>query len=76
MEEAIKTLLHAGNEALIAFTKRNLIEKEVDIEELWTLPRVKKLLEAQQSNGSWIYPTRKQRCVHPQTMTSIKLTRR
>ena len=48
MEKAIKTLLNTDNEALIAFTKRNLLEKEVDIEELWILPRVKKILKAQQ----------------------------
>ena len=59
MEEAIKTLLGTGNEALIAFTKRNLLGEKVDIEELWTLPQVKKILKNQQSNGSWIYPNKK-----------------
>ena len=59
MEVAIKTLLGTGNEALIAFTKRNLLGEEVDIEKLWTLPRVKKILEKQQSNGSWVYPNKK-----------------
>jgi len=59
MEEAIKALLGTGNEALVAFTKRNLFGEELDIEELWTLPRVKKILENQQSNGSWIYPNKK-----------------
>ena len=59
MEEAIKTLLGTGNEALVAFTKRKLLEEDVDIEELWTLPRVKKTLEKQQSNGSWNYPNKK-----------------
>jgi hypothetical protein len=42
MEEAIKTLLHSGNEALIIFTKRSLLGEEVDIEELCNLPQVKK----------------------------------
>jgi hypothetical protein len=59
MEEAIKTLLGTGNEALIAFTKRCLLGEEVDIEELWTLPRVKRILKNQGSNGSWIYPNKK-----------------
>ena len=59
MEEAIKTLLGTGNEALIAFTKRNLLGEKVDIGELWTLPQVKKILKNQQSNGSWIYPNKK-----------------
>ena len=59
MEEAIKTLMNTGNEALIAFTKRNLLGEEVDVEELWTLPRVKRILGKQQSNGSWLYPNKK-----------------
>ncbi len=44
MEEAIKTLLNTGNEALMAFTKRYLLGEESDIEELWTLPRVQNIL--------------------------------
>jgi hypothetical protein len=59
MEVAIKTLLGTCNEALIAFTRRDLLAEEVDIEELWTLPRVKRILKNQQSNGSWIYPNKK-----------------
>ncbi len=58
MEAAIKTLLDTCNEALIAFTRRNLLGEEVDIEELWNLPRVKRILKNQQSNGSWIYPNK------------------
>jgi len=59
MKVAIKTLLNTGNEALIAFTKRSLLGEAGDIEELWTLPQVKKILEKQQSNGSWLYPNKK-----------------
>jgi hypothetical protein len=59
MEETIKTLLNTGNEALIAFTKRNLLGENVDLEELWTMPRVKKILKNQQSDGSWLYPNKK-----------------
>ena len=59
MREAAKTLLDTSNEAIIAFTKKNLLEEEVDIEELWTLPQVKKLLKQQQPDGSWIYPSKK-----------------
>lgn len=59
MKEAIKTLLDSGNEALIAFTRRNLLGEQMNTEELWTLPQVKRILENQQSNGSWIYPNKK-----------------
>jgi len=58
MEVAIKTLLGTCNEALIAFTRRDLLGEEVDIEELCNLPRVKRTLKNQQSNGSWIYPNK------------------
>jgi hypothetical protein len=59
MKEAIKTLLDTGNEAIITFTKKDLLEEEVNIEQLWTLPRVKKILTKQHPNGSWTYPNTK-----------------
>ena len=59
MLEAIKALLDTGDEALVAFTKRKLLGVEVDIEELWTLPRVGRIVGKQQSDGSWIYPNKK-----------------
>jgi hypothetical protein len=59
MEQTIKALLSTDNEALIAFTKQNLLEEELNIEKLWVLPYVKKILENQQSNGSWLYPNKK-----------------
>ncbi|MCP8323761.1 MAG: hypothetical protein L6N96_06265 [Candidatus Methylarchaceae archaeon HK02M2] len=59
MKEATKTLLDTGNKAIIAFMKRDLLGEEVNIEELWTLPRVKRILKKQQPNGSWTYPNKK-----------------
>jgi hypothetical protein len=59
LEETIKTLLDTRNKALITFTKKCLVGEEVDIEELWNMPRVKRTLKKQQSNGSWIYPNKK-----------------
>ena len=59
MREAVKTLLDTSNEAIIAFTKKNLLEEKVDIEQLWNLPQVKKLLKQQQPDGSWTYPNKK-----------------
>ncbi|UCD27160.1 MAG: terpene cyclase/mutase family protein [Candidatus Bathyarchaeota archaeon] len=59
MKEAIKTLLDTGNSAIITFTKKDLLREEVNIEQLWALPRVKKILKKQQPNGSWIYPNKK-----------------
>jgi prenyltransferase beta subunit len=59
MKAAIKTLLDTRNKAIIAFTKRYLLGEETNIEELWTLPRVKKIIKKQQPNGSWTYPNKK-----------------
>jgi len=59
VEKAIKTLLDTGNEALIAATKHNLLGENMDLEKLWNLPEVKRILEKQQSNGSWKYPNKK-----------------
>jgi hypothetical protein len=59
MKEVIKTLLDSGNKAIITFTKEDLLGEEVNIEQLWTLPLVKKILKKQQPNGSWIYPNKK-----------------
>ena len=59
MREVIKTLLNSGNQAIIAFTKKTLLKDEVNIEELWTLPRVKKILRKQHRNGSWTYQNKK-----------------
>ena len=47
MKEAIKTLLDTGNKAIITFTKKDLLEEDMNIEQLWTLPRVKKILKKQ-----------------------------
>jgi len=58
MKTAIETLLDSGNEALITFTKKDLLSESVNIERLWTLPRVTKLLHKQQPNGSWSYPNK------------------
>ena len=59
MKEAITALLETGNKAIITLTKKDLLGEEVNIEQLWTLPRVKKILKKQQPNGSWIYPNKK-----------------
>jgi hypothetical protein len=59
MRNTIKTLLGTSNKALIAFTKRNLLGKQVDIEKLWNSPHVAKILKKQQINGSWLYPNKK-----------------
>jgi hypothetical protein len=58
MKAAIKTLRGLGNKAIITFIKKDLLGESVNIEQLWTLPRVKNLLRKQQPNGSWTYPNK------------------
>ena len=59
MKTAVKKLLKLDNKAIIALTKKNLLEEPVNIKKLWTLPHVIKLLNKQESNGSWLYPNKK-----------------
>jgi hypothetical protein len=52
--DPIKPLLKSSNGAIIFFTKRDLIDKNVDpIESIWNLPEVGKFLKKQQADGSW-----------------------
>ncbi|MBI5679611.1 MAG: hypothetical protein HZC47_01760 [Methanobacterium sp.] len=50
----LKALLESENDAVIYFTKRDLIEEDVKpIEYLWDFPEVQKILKKQQPDGSW-----------------------
>ncbi|MBM4241440.1 MAG: hypothetical protein FJ150_07270 [Euryarchaeota archaeon] len=50
----IKPLLESGNESIIYFTKRDLLEEKVGtIEYVWNLPEVQNILKKQQKAGSW-----------------------
>jgi hypothetical protein len=52
--DPIQPLLESNNPAIIYFTKRDLLGKNVDpIETIWGLPHVRKILKKQQPDGSW-----------------------
>jgi hypothetical protein len=54
----IKPLRDSNNKAIIYFTKRDLLEKELgNIEYIWDLPEVIKILKKQLDDGSW--PTKR-----------------
>ena len=54
------TLLSSGNDAIVYFTKRDLLEQEVaPINHIWQLPDVQKTLRNQQADGSWKYTGKK-----------------
>ena len=54
------TLASSGNEAIVYFTKRGLLELKVHpLSHVWKLPEVQKILRNQQSDGSWKYSGKK-----------------
>jgi len=56
----IKPLLDSGNEAIVFFTKSDLLNEDAgDIEQLWYMEQPQKLLEKQQDDGSWKYRGKK-----------------
>ena len=59
IESPIEPLLDFDDPALDYFTRRDLLGEEVrEIQDLWTLPELGKLLEIQKMDGSWAYPKR------------------
>lgn len=63
--DPLTPLLSSGNIAIEYFVKRDLLEERVDpISYLWRLPEVKRLLQKQQSEGSWRYPG-KRKAIYP-----------
>lgn len=59
--DPLPQLLSSGNEALIYFVNRDLLEEEVPpVDVLWELPVPLKIVKKQQENGSWKYPGKSQ----------------
>jgi hypothetical protein len=55
--DPIPTLLSSGNDAIVYFTRRDLLGEEVPpVETLWRLPQAEKMLRRQREDGSWRYP--------------------
>ncbi|MBU0731707.1 hypothetical protein KKC88_02405 [Patescibacteria group bacterium] len=56
----IPVLLKNENEAIIYWTKKDLLKKKVGpVSNLWILLEPEKIIKKQQKNGRWKYPTRK-----------------
>lgn len=54
--DPIPKLLSSGNEAITYFTKRDILEVEVEsVKVLWGLSGVQRILNKQRENGSWEY---------------------
>jgi len=55
--DPVPVLQTSGNEAVVYFTKRDLLDESVgSLDYIWQLPTPQKLLRKQQPDGSWIYP--------------------
>ena len=55
--DPIPPLLASGDEALIYFTRRDLLGEDAgSVERLWQLPGAVKILKKQQPDGSWPRP--------------------
>ena len=52
----IPPLLDSGNDPILYFTRRDLLDEVGSAEELWNLPAVERILKRQQENGAWKYP--------------------
>ena len=58
--DPITVLLESKNTAISYFVKRDLLEEKVpDINIIWNLPELKKILKKQQEDGSWRYNGKK-----------------
>lgn len=52
--DPVKPLLASGNAAIVYFTKRDLLDRDVgSIKAIWNLPEVGKIIRKQQADGSW-----------------------
>jgi hypothetical protein len=55
--DPVKPLIESDNRAVFYFTRRDLLQKNVEpITNLWNLPAAKRILNKQQPGGYWIYP--------------------
>jgi hypothetical protein len=52
----IPPLLESGSCAIVLSAERDILSKISDVENLWQLPEVQKILRRQKPNGSWTYP--------------------
>lgn len=58
--DPIETLLSCGNPSIEYFTRRELLEEDLEpVQILWDLNPVQKIFKRQQEDGFWIYPGKK-----------------
>ena len=74
--DPLRPLISSKNEAILYFTKRDLLEERVEpIEMLWNLPAAIKIINKQQVNGSWRYPAWKTKINEPENYNLLETYR-
>ncbi len=52
----IPPLLESNNTAILSFVQRDILEKDVLVNDLWQLSEPQRIVKRQKPNGSWMYP--------------------
>jgi len=74
--DPLAPLISSKNEAILYFTKRDLLEETVNsIEVLWNLPSVIKTINKQQEDGYWRYPAWKTKLNEPENYNLLETYR-
>ena len=69
-------LISSNNEAIIYFTKRDLLNEKVEpLETLWILPPAIKIINQQQEDGYWRYPAWKAKLNEPENYNLLETYR-
>ncbi|MFX1590457.1 MAG: prenyltransferase/squalene oxidase repeat-containing protein, partial [Promethearchaeota archaeon] len=70
--DPIPALLDTENEAIQYFVDKDLLDKKVDsIESLWKISSLQKVLNKQQEDGAWKYPSKKENFHTQQVYNSL-----
>ncbi|MBY8987514.1 MAG: hypothetical protein KGD61_03590 [Candidatus Lokiarchaeota archaeon] len=74
--DPLAPLISSKNEAIIYFTKRDLLEKELEpLETLWILPSAMKIINKQQEDGYWRYGAWKTKLNEPENYNLLETYR-
>ncbi len=74
--DPLTPLIYSKNDAILYFTKRDLLEKEVkSIENLWSLQPAIEIISKQQEEGYWRYPAWKTKLSEPENYNLLETYR-
>ena len=74
--DPLTPLISSKNEAILYFTKRDLLEEEVEpLETLWKLPPAIKIINKQQEEGYWRYSAWKTKLDEPENYNLLETYR-